>query len=55
MSADKCSHGKTWDETCTACEKVGLLEMLEHWEPKIERAKARLRELETLDKPDDLR
>lgn len=36
---DRCSHGKTWGEECSACELVSAHEMVNHWGRAVDEAR----------------
>ena len=46
---DKCSHGKTYEEDCVECEKIGLINKLEWMKPIVDSAEKRLKELNKID------
>jgi hypothetical protein len=46
---DKCSHGKTYEEACIECEKIGLINKLEWMKPMVIDAEKRLDEINGVD------
>lgn len=47
---DRCSHGKTWAEACPECEIVSAKEVVEHWGPVVDEARATIAAAEQMEK-----
>jgi hypothetical protein len=46
MVGERCSHGKTWAESCPECDLVSARETVRRWKPVVEEAERRIEELE---------
>jgi hypothetical protein len=46
MLGERCSHGKTWAESCPECDLVSARETVRRWKPVVEEAERRIEELE---------
>jgi hypothetical protein len=44
MLGERCSHGKTWAESCPECDLVSAREFVQRWGPMVDEARAKIAE-----------
>jgi hypothetical protein len=46
MLGERCSHGKTWAESCSECDLVSAREFVRRWGPLVDEARAKIEAME---------
>lgn len=49
MLGERCSHGKTWAESCPECDLVSAKEFVSRWGSMVDEARAKIAEAERME------